>query len=365
MKSKMKAEISVVATHVDEKRRARCLECFVEGTKLKVMAGDGSAAVPFLEEAYCLATEEPRLPEPLPQVAAYRLAHIRMRRACTWEELESIEELFQEAARLGTPALGPIPSVYRLAVLHRMQLAAPTARDAESCRRTRNRLFRQLCDAIQRRPWDERAEREARIQGDLHNYLELVSYFTAEPYSHIQGVGSPFGDLRLPEEWSIVGSHGIAASRHIRFPRALARAELASRAAMGAADVLFEVDEEACSGHLWSPAASPVRVGVKPLLLLAALCIYSPAATREIRAMVMGPRAAERSLRVADVMADLKERLSGYLGTAAEGVIVPGRGRKPPSLSAHVRIVGMLRRKDPQRQSPGIRDWGEYTSRDG
>lgn len=38
------------------------------------------------------------------------------------------------------------------------------------------------------------------VQGAWHNYLEIVSYFTGEPY-RVQGLKSPTGDLVFADEW--------------------------------------------------------------------------------------------------------------------------------------------------------------------
>jgi len=59
------------------------------------------------------------VPSPWPEFAAYRLAHLKMRSGANEvEALREIDLLFERASH--SEKTGPIPLIYRLAVLHRL-----------------------------------------------------------------------------------------------------------------------------------------------------------------------------------------------------------------------------------------------------
>jgi hypothetical protein len=86
--------------HASEQRRVKVHELLAEGTSAKLQRFRTSDALDVLKRAYDLATKEPKLPRPIPQLAAYRYAQLRLRsNPQDEEELKKIDELFAYAAR--------------------------------------------------------------------------------------------------------------------------------------------------------------------------------------------------------------------------------------------------------------------------
>jgi hypothetical protein len=154
----------------------------------------GREAEEWLREAHLLATQG--LPEPWPEVAAYRLAHLLMRAGeIPLETLEEVDQLLKQAQE--APSLGIYPLAYRLAVLHRFNRRT----EAEAIFRTARLCLGSV---------DGRSG-QAGIQSCEHNLLELAAYFWGIPYhGYLDGLGG-VGDAAWrrkylkTEAWTLVG----------------------------------------------------------------------------------------------------------------------------------------------------------------
>ena len=327
-----------------ENRIYQCEAMLGEGIKFKVHDGDFRQSIEIFRRAYEIATCEPRLPKPWPQIAAYRLAHVCMRDAKGFADLEMIEELFHEAARLGVDVLGPLPSIYRIAALQRMTLEAPDDGIAEACRTARARLFAELAGGAEAYSKSfSSPEHQAVVQGTLYNYLELASYFTGERYDLIHAMASPIGDMMLDPEWLIFGTRGVGRNRFVRMGTAMARAELESRAESGSADLLFEIGDITVgeSGRVWIRGQKPVDVRLRPLLLLLKYCRSPEASSVELERSVI--RAGqEGGTRLKDVADDLRKGLGPYAEINGIRVVKAGSRTEPPRLNPEIRVVGMV-----------------------
>ena len=128
----------------------------------------------IMEEAHELATREPALDSPWPALTAYRLAHLVMRGARDDETLLRAEELFAYSARTDSESLGPLPTIYRLAAMHRLK--APPSQINDEFGRAMERL----------QTWNiedyETRESRTHLQRGVFNLLELSSYFAGIPY---------------------------------------------------------------------------------------------------------------------------------------------------------------------------------------
>jgi hypothetical protein len=103
-----------VGTGIDEHRLGEVARLLSSALGDKVLGADPRLALERFEAAYAIANSQPRLPPPLPQIAAYRLAHMLMRFANSYDELKTIRSLFVDAEQLGRDALGPHPFTFRV-----------------------------------------------------------------------------------------------------------------------------------------------------------------------------------------------------------------------------------------------------------
>ena len=101
-----------------EVHRIKVAELLNKCVDQKLLYGGTSDAIVHAKEAYDIATAN-NVPSPWPEFAAYRLAHLKMRSGANEvEALREIDLLFERASRY--EKTGPIPLIYRLAVLHRL-----------------------------------------------------------------------------------------------------------------------------------------------------------------------------------------------------------------------------------------------------
>lgn len=192
------------------------IELLRKGTSLKTLTHSTSEAETILTEAYKYASLH-EMPKPWPQLAAYRLAHVLLRDAKHNSDYERIDFLLQEAASAN--CLGPLPRLFRLAVLHRL---LPQISDLK---RTAKPVIKQLISDIEHYNGALRSQENysglTAVQGAFFNMLELAVYFTGFPYQMLEGKGrdhdgilgdklrdqQPFSDLfSSMEDWRLVGS---------------------------------------------------------------------------------------------------------------------------------------------------------------
>jgi hypothetical protein len=237
-----------VATGIED-RRIEVDRLLREGLDLKLLRASTKDATERIAQAYKLATQEPRLPSPWPAAAAYRLAHVKFRLARIPDELEDVEELFNEAAR--DESLGARPLLYQLAALHRLDLAYKEAgRDPDQLCSLGGRIKRTLGVARKRLRCVEGTDRgEEKLaqprQGELLNLLELATYFLGEAYEPIEGARNPYDDLFPPaNSWFLVGPNREISK--VRYPRGMAMAELEARERASPCALLIQLDDD---GH--------------------------------------------------------------------------------------------------------------------
>lgn len=339
-----------------DERIASCEAALGEGAKFKVQFGGTSPVVDPLQEAYDIATVDPPLPPPWPQVAAYRLGHIKMRDARSFDELSAVDELFQKATLRDESVLGPMPSIYRMAVLLRMAHAAPSESLASGCKALLSTIFKRLSASFEDRRWEfNGTSRKSAIQGQLHNYLELVSYFTGEPYGKLQGMSSPFGDMMLPDEWRIVSSGGTWMSRYARLSWQFARTELEARSSVDSPVLLFEFGKTRMgeTASVWMPDQEPARIPLRPMLLLLKYCTSPRAGSQELERSVI-PAGQEGGSQLKTVLRDLKNSLGPYAHISGRDVITKGTRGAPARLSGHVQVIGMVHHEMLEASPPAL-----------
>ena len=138
-----------------EARRSEVDGNLKQATDEKVLAGSSDRAYKHARKAYELATNEPRIVGPLSAVAAYRLAHLLLRKNCDQSELREVARLFEEATEL--EPFRAFANIYRIAVLHRLFLLVPDPQLSKQMEES----FRDALKEVTASPWDyDRDERD-------------------------------------------------------------------------------------------------------------------------------------------------------------------------------------------------------------
>lgn len=149
----------------------------------KILVGQDGRALELAEKAYRLTRIGGGIFSPWPQLAAYRLAHLRFReKDLKLENLQQIDSLFDEANKGG--CLGALPLVYKLAVFHR--LAQFTDKSAE-VDRLKNQIKETFAAAMRHLPISSgyKTTERIEIQPTAFNLLEFASYLFALPYAEL------------------------------------------------------------------------------------------------------------------------------------------------------------------------------------
>lgn len=212
------------------------IEQLKKGTDLKRLYHQTIEAEKCLRKADSLVDEH-QIPQPWRQVVSYRLAHVLLRRASSKEDFEEIDQLLAIAAEAN--CLGPLPRLYRLAVLFRL---GKSHKDMA-------KVFEPLVDQIDSCMFDdELANDDGRygeytaLQNNYFNMMELAVFFAGYPYEGFEGKGllslgmrsgalkdgNPFSDIYSQlGEWRLVGTiPGLASTA---YPGEIAISELESR----------------------------------------------------------------------------------------------------------------------------------------
>lgn len=160
---------------------------------------------------------------PWPQLAAYRLAMLYLRRGAG-ADLARADALLSQAAECG--ALGPLPRLYLMAVLHRRRLSVKGSERATLDDRI-DLVFQISREQLAQRRGPGRDELDPRLQDGVFNMLELAGLFLGRDLSDLEGRDGPFADLGLiaPTHFRIYDS-GDPSRRDLRYPYTLAVCEV-------------------------------------------------------------------------------------------------------------------------------------------
>ena len=142
-----------------------------------------------IEEAYNLAHTY-NLHEPWKAFCAYRLAHIKMLSDGDRESIIQAEKLFMEAT--AAKFLGPLPRIYRLAALERLQPGRQKLKEA----------FEDALNAFERLPLSERLESDGEDQDNYSNMLRLAGYYFGYQTESVTN-SVPLND---ESSWMLVGN---------------------------------------------------------------------------------------------------------------------------------------------------------------
>jgi hypothetical protein len=193
-------------------RRTMVYNFLEKGTDLKRLSGGTEEAYKLLNDAYELAHQGPALPEPWLSITSYRLAHLIMRIANSRDEFERANKLFVEASPL--KCLGPLPSIYRVAVVYRLKKYLSKDIFDEQISEAYNTAIENISDStwqFQKAPAPTRQPKgssaDPRMQTGFFNMVELVSYMSGLPYQSLEGLNSiHYKDILLGlPTWYLVG----------------------------------------------------------------------------------------------------------------------------------------------------------------
>lgn len=166
-------------SHVDQ-----VIALLKKGTDLKRLYHQSAEAEQYLREADAIV-DSYDLPRPWPQLVSYRLSHVLLRRAKSQNDFHDIDQLLAIAS--GVNCLGPLPRLYRLAVLSRL------GKTHKEMKNTVSQLINQIDyyadDEIHEKEENEHYERLTTLQNNFFNMLELAVYFTGYPYEGFEGKG--------------------------------------------------------------------------------------------------------------------------------------------------------------------------------
>jgi hypothetical protein len=335
-----------------EARRIRVDELLRQCTHKKVLLGGTEEARKLAEEAYELANDDPVLDAPWPQLAAYRLAHLILRGAPSGEMLEQADRLLARASGVGDDVahLGPMPRLYRLAVLHRLSRSNDASEPLVTSERLESAFVRAR-DAVN--SWlrthganpegEDDQQRRAPIQDGLFNMLELAAYFLGAKYESIEGLGGPYTDLKLgPDSWMLVGPDPQIST--VRLPRELALAELKDRGQLQSGTVLFQLYRDQVRNRAeWKLAEQEdwKSTNFKQIYLLALLLQQSQEwTTEELRHCVTGEHGEAPDDRFRQVKSRLNKNFRALAGV--EIVLVPEPRSHPIRVNPDALVFGAV-----------------------
>jgi len=217
-------------------------------TKRGGLIGTHWAQISRAPEAYKLAKQDPPLPDPWPQLAAYRFARTILKKAVNEiEKLKKAALLMKEASE--AKSIGPLPLIYRAAILHRISSSLQNnSEEQKKYSRLAKQSFRIAIERTQ--AWylslyEEKGgdfdneDYVAPVSG-FYNMLELIAILSRSeeklyeilPESNLFAWQNFYDDEifdeRAPSRWLIAGHD--AGLMSVMIPRETAFEELNSRA---------------------------------------------------------------------------------------------------------------------------------------
>jgi hypothetical protein len=279
-----------------EARRSELVERLNECIDEKVLRGGTELALRKAEAAYELAHIAPPVPQPWPALAAYRLAHLLMRKdAIDIDTLRRADRLFNEASHCD--ALGPVPLIYRISALSRLKGAPMSADERSEAEHQLDQIFDKAIQGIHRMAFPSMRDQlnKTDLQGHAFNLLELASYLLGHPYRKLEGsAGFDYFDPTKTSKWRIVG-HDV---KHIDMTEEFARCEFATRATNSERCLVIELNEHDAKWSV-SPCAPQDLIDANheqaKLLLLSVLSPKLPKA--DFERQVVGDDGADPAAR--------------------------------------------------------------------
>jgi len=317
-----------------EERRSDVYRLLTECVDQKVLRGGTALAIEKATIAYQLATERPALFAPWPQLAAYRLAHLKLRTGDLGvATLHEIDGLLSEASQYDV--LGPLPIIYHLAVLSRLHVEAG---NASQRRRIKNRIettHQKAIQEVRRRSLSiaPSIEHKVALQDATFNLLELAAYFLGLSYDALEGLAALDSmDPMKKGRWFLMGQ-GI---ERILMTEELARCEFESRTKPDKC-ILIELND---NGARWGTSADgcagleETNPEFAKLVLWA--CSAAPLSAKDLRRRVVGTDGDDPESRFRQVKRRTIAGLRELTGKATLDVFMGDR------LTDELPVVGLV-----------------------
>jgi hypothetical protein len=212
--------------------RIRIKNLLDQSRDAKILQGGLTKAIQLAREAFQLASQAPGsldFSHPWRELAAYRLAHLLMRQPhVSFPQLEEVNDLLNLAGgdnSLSRPAIGPLPLIYRLAVLKRIQ-SQLSGMDQDRYDQLNSEILKiyQRCS----RPnfWESQIQEygETQLHATEFNMLEVAAWACDLPLDSLQGLGVKLPGLLDQRGW-FLGSN-LSEWSKIYMTEDFARAEL-------------------------------------------------------------------------------------------------------------------------------------------
>jgi hypothetical protein len=337
-----------------EQRRIKVSQLLQECTDAKLLKGGSSHALEKAIEAHKLATREPDLLTPWPQLTAYRSAHLMLRGRASKADLVEADRLLALATGEGghAPAnlLGPLPRLYRLAVLHRIWLSETSDSARERTRNTLRTVFdRARAEVLtpsagspRQTTVSARGPRGGPIQDTGFNLLELAAYFLGEDYSPLEGLGLSDEELHRPSiAWYLVGPD--PAICRVSVLERLAVAELEARGQQHCDAILFKLPNHP-GEPVWKRASDPgwKRISDDHLRLLAAVLSDPQISPKELKLRVVQVETTDRDAYYRQAVKRLRAGLSQLTGMESDSVLPRDNATGRLVVSPEIRIYGAV-----------------------
>jgi hypothetical protein len=337
-----------------EQRRIKVSKLLQECTDAKLLKGGSSYALGRAIEAHKLATQKPELPAPWPQLTAYRIAHLMLRGGTSNADLVEADRLLALATGEGGHAsadlLGPLPRLYRLAVLHRISLSetSDSARDRTRTilravfDRARAEVLRASAGSPRQPTVSVRGPRGGAIQDTGFNLLELAAYFLGENYASLEGLGLADEELHRPSiAWYLVGPD--PAICRVSMLERLAVAELEARGQQHCDAILFKLPNHP-GEPVWKRASDPGwnRVNDDHLRLLAMVLSNPQIAPEELKRRVVPDESNDPNGYYRQAVKRLRAELSRLTGLESDRTLHRDTAKGRLVVSPEIRIYGAV-----------------------
>lgn len=324
----------------------------------KVLIGGTERAKQAAKDAHELATRSPALPAPWPQLAAYRLAHLILRSKPGIEELHEADRLLAQASgsEHNRRILGPLPVIYRLAVIHRLHLQE----GSENTERLLEKTFESAKEAVkayQTKPPALPAdpEKQAQIQDGLTNMLELSACFLGMGTDRLEGWSDPWSDLGLgPNAYGLITKE--RGRDNERRPLALVEAELEDLAVENPSALLLDIRTGKASWKL-GPKPPWEDLNEDAACLIRCLLENLACGSDELRKLVVGDEGENPGDRFRQIKHRLKTGFRELVKGKGELIVEKDDGSSGLRINPEVQVFCLLEAqalytgKQPSRRS--------------
>lgn len=261
-------------------------ELLVRCSDAKLQRGQPDHAIALARRAYAAASiPELRIWK---ELAAYRLAHLLLRRADRIAGLREVNELFAEAGgddrRIGTG--DPLASIYRLAVIDRlMRRRQITAAERQQLKQVQESIFQRVTEQIGRTTLLARkptGSPDPALNRPAYNMLELAAVFAGRTLEPLEGIDLWPLAIETTSSWMVVANRPDWG--RVAFTRELAEIEWESISpSPGGIKILYRDGGDGVPQIVAGQRAKPHAMSDEQVRLLAKLMVTPNCSTATLR----------------------------------------------------------------------------------